>query len=159
MCNVDMGLAMSKTTKVSDPCKSWKAFSRHSSGKWQSLPACLPGLSVNIDNVCPPLSPLLDVYSMKTALLHRLILPTLANPILDQAVYHKPCLLVLLYAISLPLCSTLYIINLLKVFYSRAQTIQLSVCCPSVFSSFHCFPYSSPTPWRTTAKNTAAVSQ
>lgn len=103
----------------------------------------------------------LDVCSLKTAPLHTLILPRLANPVLDQAVYHKPCLLGPLYAVSPPFCSTLYIINLLHFFYPRAQPtqFQLSVCCPSVFSPFHCFPYSSPTPWRTIAKDTAAVSQ
>lgn len=61
----------------------------------------------------------LDVYSLKTAPLHRLILLRLANPALDQAVYHKPCLLAALYAISPPLCSTLYIINGLQFFYPR----------------------------------------
>lgn len=61
----------------------------------------------------------LDVYSLKTVPLHRLILLRLANPALDQAVYHKPCLLVALYAVSPPLCSTLYIINRLQFFYPR----------------------------------------
>jgi hypothetical protein len=135
------------------PCQSLKPMQTLES----LLQAFLQGVHMNTDNVCrkcpTPLSTL-DVCSLKTAPLHTLILPRLANPVLDQAVYHKPCLLGPLYAVSPPLCSTLCIINLLHFFYPRAQTtqFQLSVCCPSVFSPFHCFPYSSPTSWRTIAK-------
>lgn len=76
--------------------------------KWLSLP-----ILVDVNSVCkkcsPRLSPLGVPLWLETCFLIKPA-PIKIDQIchLDQAVYHKPCLLVQLYAIILFLCLTLY---------------------------------------------------